>query len=232
MSAEKKYESDQILNTFDRNISLIEKCLENDLKEASIILIVTTFETFLKDTFKFCKTYWFSYTREQAHPKLVTPEARKILRKYLKKINAYNEFLKTRYVYSNTVDPDTISLYEVIFGWKEMDSPETFDYGRKEKINFQNLEDVKYAYKAFFDIDLYKLLDTDEGNSYKMWDKLNELFKERHAIVHTGKATQLSEDDIRSVLGSIKYLKESLIQKLINYELGCGSSPFFLYNRK
>lgn len=223
MSVEKKYKSDQILNTFDRNISQIEKCLENDLKEVSIILIVTTFETFLKDAFMFCKTYWFSYTKEQAHPKLVTPNARKILRKYLKKINAYDEFLKTRYVYSNIDDTDTISLYEILFE------------GQMEKINFQNLNDgrgVKNAYKAFFDIDLCNLLDTDKGNSYKMWDKLNELFDERHEIVHSGKVTQLSEDDIRSVLGSIKYLEECLIQKLINYELGCGSGPLFSYNRK
>ncbi len=218
MSVEKKDKSDQILNTFDRNISQIEKCLENDLKEVSIILIVTTLETFLKDTFKFCETYWFSYTTEQAHPKLVTPNARKILRKYLKKINAYDEFLKTRYVYSNMVDPDTISLYEVLFE------------GQMEKINFQNLKDkngVKFAYKAFFDIDLYNLLDTDEGNSKKMWNKLIELFNERNEIVPTGKVTELSEDDIRSALGSIKYLEDCLIQKLINYELGCGSGPFF-----
>ncbi len=223
MSVEKKDKSDQILNTFDRNISQIEKCLENDLKEVSIILIVTTFEAFLKDAFKFCETLWFSHTTEQANPKLVTPNARKTLRKYLKGINAYDEFLKTRYVYSNMVDPDTISLYEVLFG------------GRREKINFQNLKDengVNVAYKAFFDIDLYNLLDTDERNSKKMWNKLIELFKEQHEIVHEGKVTEFSEDEIRRVLGSIKYLEDCLIQKLINYELGCGSGPFFIYNRK
>ncbi len=140
----KKDKSDQILNTFDRNISQIEKCLENDLKEVSIILIVTTFEAFLKDVFKFCETSWFSHTAEQANPKLVTPSARKTLRKYLKGINAYDEFLKTRYVYSNMVDPDTISLNEVLFR------------SQMGKINFQNLKNengVKVAYKAFFDID-------------------------------------------------------------------------------
>lgn len=223
MSVEKKGKSDQILNTFDRNISQIEKCLERDLKEVSIILIVTTFEAFLKDAFKFCETLWFSHTTEQAIPKLVTPNARKTLRKYLKGINAYDEFLKTRYVYSNMGDPDTISLYEVLFG------------SQMGKINFQNLKDkngVKVAYKAFFDIDLYNLLDTDERNSNKMWDKLIELFKERHEIVHEGKVTEFSEDEIRRVLGSIKYLEDCLIQKLINYELGCGSGPFFIYNRE
>ena len=221
--SKKKDESDQILNTFDRNISQIENCLENDLKEVSIILIVTTFESFLKDVFKFCKTLWFSHTREQANPKLVTPKARENLRKYLKGINAYDEFLKTRYVYSYTNDPDTISLNEVLFG------------GGMEKINFQNLKDknsVKVAYIAFFDIYLYNLLDPDKRNSKKKWDKLIELFKERHEIVHEGKVTEFSEDEIRRVLGSIKYLEDCLIQKLINHVLGGGSGPIILYNRK
>ncbi|KAF5417493.1 MAG: hypothetical protein C5S49_03295 [Candidatus Methanogaster sp.] len=223
MSVEKKDESDRILNTFDRNISQIEKCLENDLKEVSIILIVTTFEAFLKDVFKFCKTLWFSHTTEQANPKLVTPNARKTLRKYLKGINAYDEFLKTRYVYSNMFDPDTISLNEVLFK------------NQMGKINFQNLTNengVKVAYKAFFDICLYNLLDANERNSNKMWEKLINLFEERHEIVHKGIATEFSEDEIRRVLGSIKYLEDCLIQKLINYELGCGSGPFFRYYRK
>ena len=177
----------------------------------------------MKDAFKFCETLWFLHTREQANPKLVTPNARKTLRTYLKGINAYDEFLKTRYVYSYMSDPDTISLNEVLFG------------DGMKKINFQNLKaknGVKVAYKAFFDIDLCNILDTDERNSKKIWDKLIELFKERHEIVHKGKVTEFSEDEIRRVLGSIKYLEDCLIQKLINHELGCGSGPFFIYNRK
>lgn len=223
MSVEKKDKSDRILNTFDRNVSQIEKCLENDLKEVSIILIVSTFEAFLKDTFKFCETLWFSHTIEQANPKLRTPNARKTLQKYLKGINAYDEFLKTRYVYSNTVDPDTISLYEVLFE------------GRMEKINFQYLTGkygVRVAYKTFFDIDIRDLLDADKRTSQEiMWDKLDELFKERHEIVHTGKVTEFSEDEIRRVLESIKYLEDCLIQELINCELGCGPGPLFRYIR-
>ena len=223
MSLEKKDKSDQILNTFDRNISQIEKCLKNDLKEVSIILIVTTFEALLKDTLKFCETSWFSHTTEQANSILVTPNARKTLVKYLKGINAYDEFLKIRYVYSNTVNPDITSINEVLFG------------SQIGKINFQNLTNengVKVAYKAFFDIEIYKLLDIDENNSNKMWEKLIALFDERHEIVHKGKVTEYSEDEICKVLGSIKHLEDCLIQKLINYELTCGSGPSIIYNRK
>ena len=223
MSVNKKDKSDQILNTFDRHILQIEKCLENGLKEVSIILIVTTFEAFLTDVLKFCETSWFSHTTEQANPKLVTPDARETLKMYLEKINAYDEFLKTRYVYSNTSNPDTKSLYEVLFA------------NKMRKINFQNLKDdkgAKVAYKAFFNLDLLNLLDTDEHNSYKMWEKLNDLFDERHEIVHKGKVTDFSEDEIRGVLESIKYLKDCLIPKLINRELGCGSGTIVFYPTK
>lgn len=221
MSAEKKDKCDQILNTFNRNVSQIEKCLEYDLKEVSIILIVSTFESFLNDVFMFCETLWFSHTREHINPKLTTPNARKTLRKYLKNINAYDDFLKTRYVYSNMSNPDTISLKDI--------------FKDERRISFQNLKSnrgVKVAYKAFFDIDIYRILDADESNSFKMWEDLNRLFEERHEIMHEGKVTEFSEDEIRRVLGSIKYLEDCLIQKLINRELGCGSGPFFMYDRK
>ncbi len=209
---ERKEQIEGIDKTFERNVSQIEKCLEKGLNEASIVIMVSVFETFLKDVFILCKSNWFQHTGEIVH---VTKriDTRKSIYKYLNKIKAFDEFLKTLYIYSGfpskSNDSDITSLYEVLF-----------KKGR-EKINFQNLKSddgVKVAYKTFLGIDIPTLLDENESTSDRMWEKLNELFDERHEIVHKGKKTEFSEEDIRKVLDSIKYLKGSLSKSLIQKE--------------
>jgi hypothetical protein len=138
-----------MIEAFDRNFSRIERFLESGSKEESIILIVSTFEAFLRDLFVLKRSRWFDHTQDGGMPRMITSETRKIIRKYLQNIRAYNEFLGIRYVYSQESpdDPDIISLYEVLFE------------SNTEKINFQNLKEdygAKVAYKTFFDIDLVK----------------------------------------------------------------------------
>lgn len=214
MTDEKRAETTRIIGTFDQNVSRIEKHSDAGLSEESIILIVSTFEAFLRDTFVLCKSRWFFYTQEGIIPYMEKPDTRRVVRGYLQKIRAYDEFLKTRYVYSEvSYDPDLISLYEVLFE------------GGREKINFQNLKGdygVKVAYKTFFDIDLINLLDPDSSTSNERWKMLINLFEERHAIVHDGKATAMSKEDIRIVLDSIRCLEKHLFKKLIIFVIADG----------
>jgi hypothetical protein len=215
---EKRDEIEGIHKTFDQNILQIEQCLENGLKEASIIFIVSVFETFLRDVFILCKPMWFAYPIQEVSAMETIRKKRRQIYEYLDKINAFDDFIKIRYIYAygefgspvaNVFSPsDTAPLHEVLFENKK---------GR-EKINFQNLKKdygVNVAYKTFFDIDLTTLLDKDSSSSHRMWEKLNKLFDERHEIVHKGKKTEFSKEDIRTVLDSIKYLKDSLDKRLI-----------------
>lgn len=212
----RKDEIEGIRKTFDQNILLIKQCLKNELKEASIIFIVSVFEAFLKDVFILCKPMWFAYPIREVSVMEPIGKKRRLIYDYLNKMNAFDDFIKIRYIYSygefdspasNLFSPsDTTPLYEVLF-----------KKGRG-KINFQNLTEaygVKVAYKTFFDIDLSKSLDKDSSTSDRMWEKLIELFKERHEIVHKGKKTEFSKEDICTVLDSIKYLKTYLDKKLI-----------------
>ena len=214
MTDEKSDEITRIIGTFDRNVSRIEKHLGGGLSEESVILIVSTFEAFLRDTFVLGKSRWFFHTQEGIIPYMKKPDTRRAIRRYLQKIRAYDEFLKTRYIYSEVShDPDLISLYEVLF-----------ERGQ-EKINFQNLKGdygVKGAYKTFFGIDILNLLDHDNSTSHKKWKMLINLFEERHAIVHDGKATTMSQKDICIVLDSIKCLEKYLFKKLIIFEIPVG----------
>jgi len=219
---ERKDKIESIRNTFKQNVSRIEKCLENELNEASIVFIVSVFETFLKDVFILCKSKWFGYDIMGLSVTERIGEKRRRIYNYLKKIKALDEFIKIRYIYSydgfdssksNLFRPSDITpIYEVLFE-EEKDKDDI-----KSKINFQSLTgaySVKVAYKTFFDIDLLKSLDEDSSTSDRMWEKLNKLFDERHGIVHKGKKTECSKEDIRTVLNSITYLKESLDKRLI-----------------
>lgn len=220
MTDNEKDEIFRIIETFNRNVKRIERCLKAGFKEESIILIVSTFEAFLRDLFVIKKSRWFFHKLEGPIPYMMKPETRENIRKYLEKIKAYEEFLKIRYVYSEvSYDLDVTSLYEVLI--------------KQRKINFQNLNDndgVRAAYKAVFDIDLRKNMSTDSSTSKKLWDNLVKLFKERHTIIHKGKETTISEENIRAVLNSIKYLKHYLIESLGPYVLSDGRSIAFQKN--
>ena len=219
----RKDKIESIRNTFKQNVSRIEKCLENELNEASIVFIVSVFETFLKDIFVLCKPMWFGYPIQEDSVMDTIGEKRRRIYNYLKEINALDEFIKIRYIYSyagfdsaksNLLSPSDIApIYEVLF--KEEKDKDNIE---SKKINFQNLtkdNGVRVAYKTFFDIDLLESLAGDSSTSHRMWEKLNELFDERHGIVHKGKKTEFSKEDIRTVLNSITYLKESLDERLI-----------------
>jgi hypothetical protein len=193
---------------FDQNVARIERCLEHGLKEVAVILIVSTFESFLRDMFVLRKAWWFLKSKSSLD--MLKPETRKEIRGYLQDIGAYDEFLRIRYMYSEGRDPDITSLYEVLFPEK----------GR-EKINFQNLTrpyGVKVAYETFFKIDLLYSLDETSSTSDRRWETLIKLFYERHKIVHRGNETTFSKEDIDVVLESIKYLKRYLIKKLGPYD--------------
>lgn len=212
----KRDEINRIFKAFDYNVSLIEKCLNEDLREPAIILIVSTFEAFLRDIFILGKSRWFFHNLDGPIPYMKKPDTRREIRNYLQKIRLYDKFIQVRYIYSEVSpeDPDIMSLYEVLFGETKENDGKTGN----EKINFQNLKNdngAKVAYKKFFDVDLMNSLDEKSSTSYRMWEKLIELFNERHDIVHKGKVTTFSNDDIHEVLNSLQYMKNCLFNKLI-----------------
>lgn len=208
------------IEAFEHNSSQIDDLLKKGYREVSIILIVSAFESFLGDIFELCSDQWFNYEFENKRV-----DSRKIIYDYLNKINILDEFIKRRYLYSNydhhdsgygvnTYIADEKTLFDILLG-------KNFKNG-KGKINFQNLRNdygVKIAYKMFFNIDLDKSLDGDFATSSKLWEKLIKLFDERHAIVHKGKRTTFSEEDIGEVLNSIKFLKKHLCLEIISKTL-------------
>ena len=133
-------------------------------------------------------------------------EIRKKIRTYLKSIRVYDDFLRSYYIYQGQVPfADIESIFEALFD------------NNNDKINFQNLtkdNGVKKAYKAFFDINLTELFHEDINESGKMWTKLTDLFKDRHEIIHAGKNTSLSKEELNKLLESINVMKNNLLSKI------------------
>ena len=74
---------------------------------------------------------------------------------------------------------------------------------------------MRDVYKMFFDIDIMDNLDDDLNNSYRKWEKLLRLFDDRHAIIHKGKDTNFSKEDIREIIDSIGFLKTRVMEKIL-----------------
>lgn len=214
---------EKILSTFERNVKQIDELLEKEYLEVSIILIVSAFESFLGDIFGLCCENWFIHIKDN----WVAQRKKEVIYDYLKEINILDEFIKKRYRYSgydrdlgygmNTDIADLYTLLDILLG-KSFDDRIPSKNG-KGRINFQNLNDkfgVRKAYMTFFNIDISKSLNENCSISDRMWEKLIKLFDERHDIVHKGKKTEFSEEDIRKVLDSIKFLKKEIEDKIIN----------------
>jgi RiboL-PSP-HEPN len=215
MADHKNEEIRRILEAFDHNVSLIEKCLHQDLREPAIILTVSTFEAFLRDIFILGKSRWFFHTLDGPIPYMKKPNTRRAIRNYLQKLKLYDKFIQIRYIYSeiSPEDPDIMSLHEVLFGEKKEN-----DEKWNEKINFQNLTKhygANVAYKNFFGIDLMNSLDEESSTSHRMWENLIKLVSERHEIVHKGKVTTFSNDDVHKVLKSLENMKKCLFNKIL-----------------
>ena len=222
MADYEKEEIKRILEAFEHNVSLIKKCLNHDLREPAIILTVSTFEAFVRDTFILGKSRWFFHTSDGPIPYMLKQDTRRTIRNYLQKIKLYEKFIQTRYIYSEISpdDPDIMSLYEVLFGENKEN-----DKKWNEKINFQNLTNdygARVAYNKFFNIDLMNSLNENISTSHRMWENLIKLFNERHEIVHKGKVTTFTIDDIHEVLNSLQNMKKCLFNKLLVMILNDG----------
>lgn len=53
--------------------------------------------------------------------------------------------------------------------------------------------------------------------------KTDQLFHERHEIIHRGKETTFPEEDIRTVLNAIKYMMKYLVHKSGPYQRSDGA---------
>jgi len=206
----KENEYTEIDQIFTRNFNKINNLIENEFLDEAVILMVTILEVFWKDLFKNNKELWFVHLTEGgmicALPNAERVEHRRFIRKYLESIRVYDDFLRNYYVYQSQIpDPDIDSVYEALFN------------NKNDKINFQNLKGdngAKQAYKTFFGIKLNKLFDKDENQSESKWRILNGLFDQRHEIIHAGRNTSLSKDELNELLRSIQIMKINLLNKI------------------
>jgi len=203
-------ELEKINQTFTSNLDKINNLIGKDFLDEAVILIVTILEVFWKDLFKSNKELWFSHLTEIGLVGGGTIEEeieiRKNIRVYLKSIRVYDDFLRSYYIYQGqAVHADIDSIFEALFE------------NNNDKINFQDLTNsngVKKAYKSFFDISLIKLFHENISESGKIWTELTVLFKQRHEIIHAGRNTSFSKDELNKLLESIKVMKHNLLKKI------------------
>lgn len=196
------------IRTSDYFDNRIRELISRGYREEAIILIVTIFEVKMRYFLKKSKGNWFyiSHFSEISDEEKIA--LRKKIQQYLKKIRMFDEYLHNLYSHQYTQpNSDIECLYYTIFQDDRI-------------INFQNLTDdngVRKAYMTFLDIDISKCLDPDLKKSYQKWDLLITLFKERHNIIHRGIKTELSDDEINSVLLSINSITHTIILKEYNF---------------
>jgi len=195
---------------YNKGKTRILKLLDSDYKEEAIILTVTICEVLLKDFCKTCKGVWIHHQYGNLIPGLGserTYQAKIKIRDYLVSIGAYENFLKSYYVFQGgpSIDPDADALFEVLFGKND------------RYINFQNLKEANNIYKFLFNINLLENLDSNQNLSHRKWEQLQKLIQERHDIIHKGSETTMEIDEIRQVISSLDYLKDFLIKQIGSY---------------
>jgi hypothetical protein len=195
----------RINQTFDYNTKLIDE-IKNCSIDAAVVFTVSLMETILCEYFYFSENRWFDHCRKVGEipiPILDTPQARFQIRKYLKNNRWVDEFFELRYIYDKTSNPDLAALHELL----------------AKKINFQSLNPgdnrsgVK-AYKIFLNIDLDLCLDLNKEKSSENWIILKKMIQARHEIIHRGKKSDISLQEMESILNSLKYLKKILSDRL------------------
>lgn len=211
-----KKRNTKIFDIYHERVNRISDLIDKGYLEESVILIVTIFEVLLENVFKMNSKYWF-YEKNSQYPSfsqfsnLPTNDKvkyREKIRKYLKTINRYDEYLRNFYIYQGIVtNPEIHSLYFTIFD-KDTD---------KSIINFQNLTEkygARKAYLIFYDIDISFFLDPDSKASQNKWRLLVKLVNERHDIIHKGTKTTLTRQEILQILESIEYLKDHILMNI------------------
>lgn len=202
---------EKINNTFEEYLIKIRRLVDHDFCDEAIILTVTISEVYLKELFKMHNSYWFAYENTNRI------ERRFKIYDYMTLIRARDDFIQNNYVYQlEKPDPELAAIYHTLF-----------KKGGRSQINFQNLSNdsnsVKKAYKLFYDVDLVKMFGADKESSKKNFESTRDLFEERHKIIHDGKNTAFTKDDIETVISSLENLKSELPKKLGGLLVGLDS---------
>ncbi|MCO5381837.1 MAG: hypothetical protein NHB15_06860 [Methanosarcina barkeri] len=133
-----------IFDVYDANILKINTILKNGFCDVAIIMTVSALEVLLTDLLEAYKDFWFR-SRAEGNINAVFLENRvkikKEIRDYLTKIGAYDDFLRNYYIYQDQLDPETDSIYEILFSGDGR--------GRLNRLNFQNLKDKNGVRKAY-----------------------------------------------------------------------------------
>lgn len=203
----------EIASIYDNHINRIKSLLDLNYREEAVILTVTIFEVYFRDLFRVTKELWFvQYPCGSVDclPIKEGIEARKKIQDYLQSIKAYDDFLGNYYVFERcSIGPTKESIFATIFSEDD----------KMNYLNFQLLNEnkgVRSAYQMFFDIDIMKNLDPNVDSSQRKWIKLINLFKDRHEIIHKGKDTDFSKEDIIALLDALDYLKSQVMKKILS----------------
>lgn len=200
LSAKKTLDTIHII--IDHN-SRIRELIRLGYKEESIILTVTIFEVLMKDIFWKSKDDWFDYANQQYAelPENEKLKIRKKIQKYLNELKLFDVYLRSWYL--RPVSSEIECLYEIL-------------QKNERKINFQNLDNkngVRNTFLTFFDIDISKNLDLDQVKSLEKWNRMKLLFRDRHNIIHKGKKSSFTEDQILEVSGCTDLIIHEIARK-------------------
>lgn len=180
--------------------------------EESIILTVTFFEFLMRDLVKFFKAVWFyfplfHFSELPLDKKLVI---RKKIKKYLKSKKLYNQYIRNTHLYQDSPDLEIEALYHTLFD-EERDL---------DRINFQNIVDVKEIVNFLYDINIVDCLDLDKTKSHRKYNSLEKLIKDRHEIIHKGDPATRKPEEIIEVIKTIGELEHNILQKLLRFGIG------------
>ena len=156
-----------------------------------MVLILGAMESLLHDLFFAYRDLWFEHV----------PEGRKrirALRAAVRHLQGRKWRTEWRPIRGST---DPIATLDVFLG-----------SGPRTRISFQDLRGrrgVKWAYKAFLDIQLPTALEAAEKDA---WQTLLEVGRHRHASLHPGDPLQVTRDEVNRALDKARKAECALLQ--------------------
>lgn len=168
----------------------------NGFLNSSLIMQVSAFEAYMRDSFKLSYKNWFIYILDNnkdinENVKIIKHKIINIIDQMRLKNHFYDQiFLLGKYEYESElekINDYNESLKNILFGANEEEQNTINKY-----ISFQQLKDTFgcfWAYKHFFGLDLKSELDKK-----KYFEDLLRAFKIRHGIIHGSSRIQLHKE--------------------------------------
>lgn len=211
-----------LVDVFNRNLNESRILGANGFLNSSLIMQVSAFEAFMRDSFLINHKNWFIYIldKELVLNKNINNFKQKILN-ILTQMKLKEQFIAQIFLLNNQnfkSELDKINYFnDVIKTLISGDDVEDFNKINKF-ISFQQLKDTFgcfWAYKNFFGIDLKKELDKQRNNYF---EHLLKCFQIRHRIIHGSAKVQLFRKEVDTDLIKkneeiILFIRESIKKK-------------------